>query len=54
MMAQDIYASMHEAVVRALRSVVTGLADDVIARVEVTPARDPSQFQLFGQEGEDD
>ena len=45
-MAQDIYASMHETVVRALRGVVPDLTDDIIARVEVSPARDPSHGDM--------
>jgi arginyl-tRNA synthetase len=46
MMAQDIYASMHETVVRALRGVVPDLTDDIIARVELSPARDPSHGDM--------
>ena len=45
-MPQDIYAAMHETVVRALRSVVPDLTDDIIARVEVSPARDPSHGDM--------
>ena len=37
---------MRETVVRALRSVVPDLPDDIIARVEVTPARDPSHGDM--------
>jgi arginyl-tRNA synthetase len=37
---------MHETVVRALRGVVPDLTDDVIGRVEVSPARDPSHGDM--------
>ena len=41
-MTNDIYAQMREAVLTALRAVAGDIPDDVSARVEVTPARDPS------------
>jgi arginyl-tRNA synthetase len=41
-MTNDIYAQMREAVLTALRAVAGDIPDDVAARVEVTPARDPS------------
>jgi arginyl-tRNA synthetase len=41
-MTNDIYAQMREAVLTALRAVAGYIPDDVSARVEVTPARDPS------------
>jgi arginyl-tRNA synthetase len=40
-MTRDIYTRMHETVLAALRSVVADLPDDVAARIEVTPTRDP-------------
>ncbi len=46
MMAQDIYAAMHTTVVQALRDVAPELTDDIFARVEVTPARDPSHGDM--------
>jgi arginyl-tRNA synthetase len=46
MTRHDIYAAMRETVVDALRTVVTDLPDDVIARVEVTPPRDPSHGDM--------
>ncbi len=45
-MANDIYATMRETVVSALRNVVADLPDDVLARVEVTPPRDPSHGDM--------
>ena len=44
-MPQDIYAAMQETVVRALRSVVPDLTDDIIARVEVLLALRPVQLE---------
>jgi arginyl-tRNA synthetase len=41
-MTNDIYAQMRETVLTALRTVAGDIPDDVVARVEVTPARDPS------------
>jgi arginyl-tRNA synthetase len=46
MTQRDIYAAMRETVVRALRTVVAGLPGDVIARVEVTPPRDPTHGDM--------
>ena len=40
-MTHDIYAQMRETVLTALRTIVADLPDDVAARVEVTPNRDP-------------
>jgi arginyl-tRNA synthetase len=46
MTQHDIYAVMRETVVDALRRVVADLPDDVIARVEVAPPRDPSHGDM--------
>jgi arginyl-tRNA synthetase len=46
MTQRDIYAAMRDTVVDALRTVVADLPDDVIARVEVTPPRDPSHGDM--------
>ena len=40
-MARDVYALMREIVVTAVRSVVPDVPDEIAARVEVTPPRDP-------------
>ncbi len=45
-MEHDLYAAMRDTVVTALRSVVPDLPDDIIARVEVTPPRDPSHGDM--------
>ncbi len=45
-MSSDIYARMRDAVLAALRSVVAGLPDDIAARVEVTPTRDPAHGDM--------
>jgi arginyl-tRNA synthetase len=45
-MSHDIYAQMREAVVAALRDAVPDLADEVAARVEVTPPRDPAHGDM--------
>jgi arginyl-tRNA synthetase len=45
-MAQDIYSSIGDAVRAALRALVPELTDDVIARVEVTPTRDPAHGDM--------
>ena len=45
-MTNDIYAQMREAVLTALRAVVGDLPDEIAARVEVTPARDPSHGDM--------
>jgi arginyl-tRNA synthetase len=46
MIQRDVYAVMRQMVVDALRTVVADLPDDVIARVEVTPPRDPSHGDM--------
>ncbi len=45
-MTDDIYASMRETVVSAVRLAVSDLPDDVAARIEVTPARDPAHGDM--------
>ena len=45
-MTRDIYACMHATVLAALRGVVPDLPDDVAARVEVTPTRDPAHGDM--------
>jgi arginyl-tRNA synthetase len=45
-MTSDIYASMRETVLAALRSIVADLPDDIAARVEVTPTRDPAHGDM--------
>jgi len=45
-MEHDLYAAMRDTVVTALRSVVPDLPDDILARVEVTPPRDPSHGDM--------
>src|SRR5262245_25148547 len=45
-MRQDIYASVRDIVVRVLRDIVADLPDDIIARVEATPPRDPSHGDM--------
>jgi arginyl-tRNA synthetase len=45
-MTNDIYVHMREAVLTALRAAVGDAADEVAARVEVTPARDPSHGDM--------
>jgi arginyl-tRNA synthetase len=45
-MSHDIYARMRDAVVAALRDAVPDLADEVAARVEVTPPRDPAHGDM--------
>ena len=45
-MAQDIYASVCNAVRTALRALVPDLSADIVARVEVTPARDPAHGDM--------
>ena len=42
----DIYAQMRESVLAALRNIVADLPDDVAARVEVTPTRDPAHGDM--------
>ncbi len=46
MTQRDIYAAMRETVVDALRAVVADLPDEIIARIEVTPPRDPSHGDM--------
>jgi arginyl-tRNA synthetase len=45
-MGRDVYALMREIVVGAVRSVVPELSDDIVARIEVTPPRDPSHGDM--------
>ena len=45
-MTHDIYAQMRETVLTALRTIVADLPDDVAARVEVTPNRDPAHGDI--------
>ena len=45
-MTNDIYARMRESAVSALRAVVADLPDDIAARVEVTPSRDPAHGDM--------
>ena len=45
-MTQDIYAALRAQVVAALRAVAPDLPDDAVARVEVTPPRDPAHGDM--------
>ena len=45
-MTDDIYARMRDTVLQALRVLVPDLPDDVAARVEVSPARDPAHGDM--------
>jgi arginyl-tRNA synthetase len=45
-LTNDIYSSVRETVISALRDVVGELPDDIVARVEVTPPRDPSHGDM--------
>jgi arginyl-tRNA synthetase len=45
-MTHDIYAAMRATVVAAVRGIVPDLPDDIAARVEVTPTRDPSHGDM--------
>ena len=45
-MTRDIYAQMRDTVLAALRNIVADLPDDVAARVEVTPTRDPAHGDM--------
>ncbi len=45
-MAQDIYSWIGDAVLAALRALLPQLTADIIARVEVTPARDPAHGDM--------
>ena len=42
----DIYARMRDTVIAALRQIVPHLPDDIAARVEVTPTRDPAHGDM--------
>ncbi|MDR3535046.1 MAG: arginine--tRNA ligase [Acetobacteraceae bacterium] len=44
--SSDIYARMRETVLTALRGIVPDLPDDIAARVDVTPARDPTHGDM--------
>ena len=44
--AHDIYARVRETVLAALAGIAPGLPDDVTAKVEVTPARDPAHGDM--------
>ncbi len=45
-MTHDIYASLRATVLEALRVLVPDLPDDIAARVEVSPARDPGHGDM--------
>ncbi len=45
-MTTDIYAQMRDTVLAALRGIVAELPDDIAARVEVTPTRDPAHGDM--------
>ena len=45
-MTHDIYASLRATVLEALRVLVPDLPDDIAARVEVTPTRDPAHGDM--------
>ena len=45
-MTHDIYARLRDTVLTALRGMVPDLPDDIAARVEVTPARDPAHGDM--------
>jgi arginyl-tRNA synthetase len=45
-MTRDLYATMRDTVLDALRTLVPNLPGDVVARVEVTPTRDPAHGDL--------
>jgi arginyl-tRNA synthetase len=45
-MTHDIYASLRATVLEALRGLVPDLPDDIAARVEVTPTRDPAHGDM--------
>ena len=42
----DIYLRLHEAVLAALRQAVPGLPEEILARVEVSPAKDPAHGDM--------
>jgi arginyl-tRNA synthetase len=46
MNAFDLYARLRETVLSALAQIVPGLPDDIAARVEVTPTRDPAHGDM--------
>lgn len=45
-MTHDIYARLRDTVLTALRTMVPDLPDDIAARVEVSPARDPAHGDM--------
>jgi arginyl-tRNA synthetase len=45
-MTNDIYARVRDTVLAALSGIAPGLPDDVTAKVEVTPARDPAHGDM--------
>ncbi len=45
-MSENLFADMRVHVITALRAAVPDLPDDVLARVEVTPARDPTHGDM--------
>jgi arginyl-tRNA synthetase len=45
-MTHDLYATMRDTVLAALRDLVPNLPDDIAARVEVTPTRDPAHGDM--------
>ena len=45
-MTHNIYATLRDRVVEALRVAVPDLAQDVLDRIEVTPARDPAHGDM--------
>src|ERR1700733_3878507 len=45
-MTQDLYATMRDTVLAALRDIVPDLPCDIAARVEVTPTRDPAHGDM--------
>jgi arginyl-tRNA synthetase len=45
-MTHDLYAAMRDTVLDALRNIVPDLPDDIAARVEVTPTRDPTHGDM--------
>jgi arginyl-tRNA synthetase len=45
-MTHDLFARMREQVLMALRAIVPDLPDDIAARVEVTPNRDPAHGDM--------
>ncbi|MCX7383984.1 MAG: arginine--tRNA ligase, partial [Alphaproteobacteria bacterium] len=45
-MTYDIFSTLRERVIAALRIIVPDLPDDVAARVEVTPTKDPAHGDM--------